>query len=97
MRTPNTYPTGRNTYQFDPTKLPTDSAYDRGAQIAEETLARYYAEHQTYPDAVGVILWGFETCKTYGETIGQILRYIGVKVDRGKVILCAQLSFRSQN
>ena len=84
MRTPNTYPTGRNTYQFDPTKLPADSAYDRGAQIAEETLARYYAEHQTYPDAVGVILWGFETCKTYGETIGQILRYIGVKVDRGQ-------------
>ncbi|MGG6284585.1 magnesium chelatase subunit H [Leptolyngbya sp. AN03gr2] len=84
VRTPHTYPTGRNTYQFDPTKLPTDSAYDRGAQIAEETLSRYYAEHGTYPDAVGVILWGFETCKTYGETIGQILRYIGVKVDRGQ-------------
>jgi len=84
VRSPFTYPTGRNTYQFDPTKLPTDSAYERGAQIAEETLQRYRAEKGTYPDAVGCILWGFETCKTYGETIGQVLRYIGVKVERGQ-------------
>ena len=84
VRSPHTYPTGRNTFQFDPTKLPTDSAYERGASIAEETLRRYHTEHGTYPEAVGVILWGFETCKTYGETIGQILRYIGVKVDRGQ-------------
>ncbi|MBE9061123.1 magnesium chelatase subunit H [cf. Phormidesmis sp. LEGE 11477] len=84
VRSPFTYPTGRNTYQFDPTKLPTDSAYERGAQIAEETLDRYVAEKGTYPDAVGVILWGFETCKTYGETIGQVLRYIGVRVERGQ-------------
>jgi len=84
VRSPHTYPTGRNTFQFDPTKLPTDSAYERGAHIAEETLRRYQADHGSYPDAVGVILWGFETCKTYGETIGQILHYIGVKVDRGQ-------------
>lgn len=84
VRSPYTYPTGRNTFQFDPTKLPTDSACERGAQIAEETLQRYYAEHQTYPKSVGVILWGFETCKTYGETIGQILHYIGVQFERGQ-------------
>ncbi|NBD18744.1 MAG: magnesium chelatase subunit H [Cyanobacteria bacterium] len=84
VRSPHTYPTGRNTFQFDPTKLPTDSAYDRGAQIAEETLTRYYQENGTYPESVGVILWGFETCKTFGETVGQVLHYIGVKVDRGR-------------
>lgn len=84
VRSPHTYPTGRNTFQFDPTKLPTDSAYQRGAQIAEETLTQYYRENGTYPESVGVILWGFETCKTFGETIGQVLHYIGVKVDRGR-------------
>jgi magnesium chelatase H subunit len=84
VRSPQTYPTGRNTCQFDPTKLPTDSACERGAQIADATLNRYFAEHGSYPDAVGVILWGFETCKTYGETIGQILHYIGVRLDRGQ-------------
>ncbi|TVP63366.1 MAG: magnesium chelatase subunit H [Nodularia sp. (in: Bacteria)] len=84
VRTPTTYPTGRNTFQFDPTKLPTDSAYERGAAIADETIQRYYQQHHAYPDAVGVILWGFETCKTLGETVGQVLRYIGVKVERGQ-------------
>jgi magnesium chelatase H subunit len=84
VRSPFVYPTGRNTFQFDPTKLPTDSAYERGASIAEETLRRYYAENNGYPDAVGVILWGFETCKTLGETVGQVLRYIGVKVERAQ-------------
>ncbi|BAC91269.1 cobaltochelatase subunit CobN [Gloeobacter violaceus] len=84
VRTPSTYPTGRNTFQFDPTKLPTESACERGAEIAEATLRRYRAEHGGYPKAVGVILWGFETCKTLGETVGQILHYIGVRVDRGR-------------
>ncbi|NJL44917.1 MAG: cobaltochelatase subunit CobN, partial [Leptolyngbyaceae cyanobacterium SM2_3_12] len=53
VRSPFTYPTGRNTYQFDPTKLPTDSAYERGAQIAEQTLQQYQTEKGAYPDAVG--------------------------------------------
>jgi cobaltochelatase CobN len=84
VRSPYTYPTGRNTFQFDPTKLPTDSAYERGAAIAEETLQRYYAQNHVYPEGVGVILWGFETCKTLGETVGQVLRYIGVRVERAQ-------------
>lgn len=84
VRTPATYPTGRNTYQFDPTKLPTDSACERGARIADATLRRYLAEQGGYPEAVGVILWGFETCNTLGETLGQILHYIGVGVERGQ-------------
>ncbi|MCS7179550.1 MAG: magnesium chelatase subunit H [Anaerolineae bacterium] len=83
IRSPETFPTGRNAYQFDPTKVPTDSALRRGWQIAEESLRQYYAQTGSYPETVGVVLWGFETCKTYGETIGQILGYLGVTVDRG--------------
>jgi cobaltochelatase CobN/magnesium chelatase subunit H len=33
---------------------------------------------------VGVVLWGFETCKTYGETLGQILGYLGVRLEQGE-------------
>lgn len=84
VRSPETYPTGRNAYQFDPTRIPTQSALERGRQIAEESLRQYYAQSGTYPAAVGVILWGFETCKTYGETLGQILGYLGVTVERGE-------------
>jgi cobaltochelatase CobN/magnesium chelatase subunit H len=83
IRSPETFPTGRNAYQFDPTKVPTDSALQRGRQIAEESLRQYFAQTGAYPEAVGVILWGFETCKTYGETIGQILGYLGVTLERG--------------
>lgn len=84
VRSPETYPTGRNAYQFDPTRIPTPSALERGRQIAEESLRQYQTQSGAYPEAVGVILWGFETCKTYGETLGQILGYLGVRLERGE-------------
>ncbi|MEW6189692.1 MAG: magnesium chelatase subunit H [Actinomycetota bacterium] len=78
IRTPDVLPTGSNTFQFDPRMVPSDAAYERGSEIAENTLKRYRHIHG-YPESVGVVLWGFETMKTRGETIGQILRYIGVR------------------
>jgi len=84
VRSPETYPTGRNAYQFDPTRVPTPSALARGRAIAEESLQQYAALHGAYPNTVGVVLWGFETCKTYGETLGQILGYLGVTLVQGE-------------
>ncbi len=84
VRSPETYPTGHNAYQFDPTRIPTPSALARGRAIAEESLRQYSALHGTYPNTVGVVLWGFETCKTYGETLGQILGYLGVTLEQGE-------------
>ncbi len=80
IRNPEVLPTGRNIYAFDPLKVPTESAVERGRRIAEVTIEKYLKEHETYPESVGVVLWGFETAKTYGETIAQILEYIGVRV-----------------
>lgn len=80
VRAPEVFPTGRNIYQFDPTKVPTSSAYKRGAQIAEEVVNKHLEENGRYPQSIGVVLWGFETSNTEGETIGQILRLIGVEV-----------------
>jgi len=37
-------------------------------------------KHGKYPESISVVLWGFETTKTYGETVAQILEYIGVRV-----------------
>lgn len=78
-RDPATLPTGRNTYQFDPRLVPSDAAYERGRQIAENTLAHYHELHGSYPKSTAVILWAFETAKTRGETVGQIFGYLGVK------------------
>ncbi len=82
IRSPEVLPTGRNLVQFDPNKIPTADAMKRGEEIAENTLRAYIEQNGSYPYSVGVILWGFETTKTGGETIGQILRYIGVRLER---------------
>ena len=82
IRDPGVLPTGRNIYQFDPNLIPSEAACERGAEIAENTLRYYLAKHGRYPESVGVVLWGFETTKTRGETVGQILHYLGVRVRR---------------
>jgi cobaltochelatase CobN len=80
IRSPEVLPTGGNMYGFDPTKVPTEAAYERGTQIAEQVLKEYLAREGRYPQSVGIVLWGFETMNTEGETIGEILRLIGVEV-----------------
>ncbi|KSW12582.1 magnesium chelatase [Pyrodictium occultum] len=80
IRNPEALPTGRNIYQFDPLKVPTEAATERGRYIARETLRKYFEKHGRYPESVGVVLWGFETAKTYGETVAQIFEYLGVEV-----------------
>ncbi|MEM0333310.1 MAG: cobaltochelatase subunit CobN, partial [Candidatus Aenigmatarchaeota archaeon] len=82
IRTPDALPTGRNIYQFDPNKIPTEAACIRGFEIAQNTLNTYLKTYRTYPKKVGIILWGFETTQTQGETIAQILTYLGVKIVR---------------
>ncbi|MEA2032208.1 MAG: magnesium chelatase subunit H [Euryarchaeota archaeon] len=84
VRTPEVLPTGRNINQFDPNKIPTSTASERGAEIAENTIKRYLERDGKYPESVGIVLWGFETTKTGGETIGQILHYLGVKIIKEK-------------
>jgi len=82
IRKPEVLPTGGNLLQFDPTKIPTQTAFERGAEIAQNTIARYLETEGKYPERVGIVLWGFETSNSGGETIGQILTYMGMKVSR---------------
>ena len=79
-RSPEVLPTGYNLYQFDPRLIPSSSAMERGRRVAENTLEHCLAETGEYPQSVAVILWGLETSRTQGETIGQILAYLGVRV-----------------
>lgn len=82
IRTPDILPTGRNLTQFDPNRIPTQTAMQRGQEIAENTICVYQEKDASYPETVGLILWGFETTKTGGESIGQILSYLGVRIIR---------------
>jgi len=79
IRTPEVYPTGRNTYQLDPTNIPTEVAMERGKKIAEDYLRSFYQKHGRYPRAISVVLWAFETMKTGGETLAAVFHLLGVK------------------
>lgn len=77
-------PTGYNLYQFDPRLIPTKSAYERGKRICINTLEAYKEETSEYPNSTAVILWGLETSRTQGETLCQILYYLGVRLLEGR-------------
>lgn len=80
LRNTDMLPAGRNLVQFDPRLVPTRTAFERGSEIARQTMERYYAEKGHAPESTAVILWGLETSKTQGETIGQIMYYLGIRM-----------------
>jgi len=82
IRTPEIFPTGSHGYAFDPRLIPSKAAYLRGARIAEDILRMYRERYERYPESIGIVLWGFETAGTRGETIGQILQLLGVRLVR---------------
>jgi len=83
IRSPAVIPTGRNTYQFNPDLIPTPLACRRGEEVARQVVECYRKENEgRFPETVAVILWGFETMKTQGETIGEIFHLMGVRPKR---------------
>lgn len=80
VRYPDILPAGYNIYQFDPRLVPTETAYERGWKIAEQAIKYYKEKHGNYPKSTAMICWGLETSRTQGETVGQILAYLGVRV-----------------
>lgn len=91
IRTPSIFPTGRNSYGFDPRLIPSTGALARGAEIAHQLLQRYKAEHGSWPETTSVVLWGFETMKTGGETVGQIFSYLGIRPVKSKSVWTTEL------
>jgi len=86
IRSPSVIPTGRNVFQFDPRIVPTPLACERGDAIARQVLKNYQDENEgRLPETVGVILWGFETIKTQGETVAEIFHYLGVRPVRSEM------------
>ncbi|OPX59693.1 MAG: cobaltochelatase subunit CobN [Methanobacterium sp. PtaB.Bin024] len=84
IRDPEVYPTGRAMYAFDPRQIPTVAAEARGQQAAELLVKSYLEKHGQYPQRVGIVLWGFETLKTGGDTIATILALLGMRIKHQK-------------
>ena len=91
IRSPHIFPTGRNSFGFDPRLIPNTTAYRRGGEIAEKLIQNYKKENNKWPETVSVVLWAFETMKTGGETVGQIFNYLGVRAVKNKSIWTTEL------
>jgi cobaltochelatase CobN len=84
IRDPDVYPSGRAMYGFDPRSIPTIAAEVRGEKAANLLLESYLKKYGKYPETVGIVLWGFETMKTGGDTIATILSLLGVRIKHKK-------------
>jgi len=76
---PGVLPTGRNIHALDPYRMPSPAAFERGSAIAQQIIDQHLAENGTYPETVAVMLWGLDTIKTKGESLGIVLGLVGAK------------------
>ena len=77
---PNTIPTGRNLYAVNAEATPSEVAWERGKELAENTINLYRERHNdSIPRKVSYTLWSGEFVETEGATIAQILYMLGVE------------------
>ncbi len=80
MANPNTIPTGRNLYAVNAEATPSEVAWERGKELAENTIKMYRERHNdSIPRKVSYTLWSGEFVETEGATIAQILYMLGVE------------------
>ncbi|OYD08802.1 cobaltochelatase subunit CobN [Paludifilum halophilum] len=76
---PDILPTGRNFYSVDPRSLPSPGAWHVGQQLADQLIDRYLEETGTYPESVGIVVWGTSAMRTRGDDIAEIFALLGVR------------------
>lgn len=77
---PRTLPTGRNLYGVNAEATPSETAWEKGKQLADQTIALYRRNHNdSIPRKVSFTLWSSEFIETEGASIAQILYLLGVE------------------
>ncbi len=82
-------PTGRNIHALDPYRMPSPAAFERGKEIGKKIIKQNLEEKGTYPETVAVMLWGLDSIKTKGESLGILLELVGaepVKEGTGRIV-----------
>ena len=82
-------PTGRNIHALDPYRMPSPAAFERGKEIATKIIQQNLDEKNAYPETVAVMLWGLDSIKTKGESLGILLELVGaepVKEGTGRIV-----------
>ena len=79
LKNPDAYPTGRNLYGFDPSRVPTPQAWAAGKQAAEDLIAAHRKQAGATPTKLAVSLWSVETMRHQGMLEAQALQLLGVE------------------
>jgi magnesium chelatase subunit H len=79
IRNPGVLPSGKNIHALDPQSIPTRAAIAAAKVVVDRLIERQKAEQGSWPETIACVLWGTDNIKTYGESLAQILWFIGVK------------------
>ncbi len=80
VRNPDSLPTGRNLYGFDPSRVPTRQAWDIGVAAFEAWMKQHReANKGQWPEKIAFTLWAGETMRHQGVMESQALYALGVK------------------
>ncbi len=79
IKNPDAYPTGRNLYGFDPSRVPTPQAWAAGKDAAEQLIAEHQRLTGKAPNKLAVSLWSVETMRHQGLLEAQALWLLGVE------------------
>ncbi|MEE1064410.1 MAG: cobaltochelatase subunit CobN, partial [Paludibacteraceae bacterium] len=77
---PRALPTGRNLYGVNAETTPTESAWEKGKELAENTIRMYKERHHdSIPRKVSFTFWSSEFIETGGTTMAQAFYLLGVE------------------
>jgi magnesium chelatase subunit H len=79
IRNPGVLPSGKNIHALDPQAIPTRAAIAAAKVVVDRLLERQKEEQGAWPETIACVLWGTDNIKTYGESLAQILWFIGVR------------------
>jgi magnesium chelatase subunit H len=80
IRNPDVLPTGKNIHALDPQSIPTTAAVQSAKIVVDRLLERQCQDNGgAWPETIAAVLWGTDNIKTYGESLAQILWFVGVK------------------
>jgi cobaltochelatase CobN len=72
-------PTGRNFHALDPRALPSPAAWRVGQELAREAAERHRRETGSWPETVGLSVWGTSALRTQGDDVAEVFAFLGVR------------------
>ena len=79
IRNPGVLPSGKNIHALDPQSIPTTAAVASAKGVVDKLIERQKEEIGDWPETIACVLWGTDNIKTYGESLAQILWFVGVR------------------